>query len=457
MTPQEKERGAWSSKIGFIVAAAGSAIGLGNIWRFPYVAGQNGGAAFVFIYILFVIFIGLPVMITELSIGRATGKNPYGAFDTLFPKTIWRYVGGLGIFTGIGILSFYGVIAGYTLGYFIKILIGDFNNVVTPAQSEAIFKAFTANPLLSIGLLFVFILLTAAIVIGGVSAGIERWTKILMPVLFLLLIILAIRSITLEGASKGLEFYLQPDLSKITPGVIARALGQALFSLSLGMGAMITYGSYISKRDNLVSSAASVVFFDTLIAILAGLVMFPALFAMGMDPAGGAGLVFVVLPSIFAKMPGGLFFGAGIFLLLAVAALTSTISLLEVPVSYYVDEKKWSRRKAVIWMALAAFIMGIPSAVSLGASRKLSALPFVNFGFLDLMNAVFGNYSLSFGSLLIALFAGYKWGVKSVIAEIEQEGVVFAARHLWILLIRFVCPVAVAIIFVYITITGHFF
>ena len=457
MSNIESTRGKWGSKIGFIVAAAGSAIGLGNIWRFPYVAGENGGAAFVFIYIIFVILIGLPVMITELSVGRSTQKNPVGAFKKLFPQSLWKLVGGLGVLTGIGILSFYSVIAGFTVGYFIKLIIGDFSHVTSGIQSEQIFTQFTSNPYVAIALLFLFILFTSLIVIGGVSAGIERWSKILMPILFLLLIVLAIRSITLDGASKGLEFYLKPDLSKITASTFARALGQALFSLSLGMGAMITYGSYISKRDNLVTSAASVVLFDTLIAILAGLVMFPALFAMGLDPTGGAGLVFVVLPSIFAKIPGGMFFGAGIFLLLSIAALTSTISLLEVPVSYLVDDKGWSRKKATFWMALAAFIIGIPSAISLGATEWFSNLPLFNLGFLDLMNAIFGNYSLSIGSFLIAIFAGYKWGIKAVQNEIEQQGNVFKAKLIWAFLIRFICPIAIAIILGYIIITRNYF
>ncbi|HSQ47322.1 MAG TPA: sodium-dependent transporter, partial [Lutibacter sp.] len=280
MSNLETSRGNWGSKLGFIVAAAGSAIGLGNIWRFPYVAGENGGAAFVLIYIIFVVLIGLPVMIAELAIGRNTVKNPVGAFKKLLPQSLWKAIGGLGVITGIGILSFYAVIAGFTVGYFIKIILGDFNAIESAAQSGQIFAAFTANPYISIGLLLVFIILTVLVVMGGVSAGIERWSKILMPLLFLLLIILAIYSITLEGATKGLSFYLKPDFSKITLTTFARALGQALFSLSLGMGTMITYGSYISKRDNLVTSAAYVCFFDTLIAILAGLVMFPALFAM---------------------------------------------------------------------------------------------------------------------------------------------------------------------------------
>ena len=457
MSDLNSSRGSWGSKVGFIVAAAGSAIGLGNIWRFPYVAGENGGAIFVFIYVIFVVLIGLPVMISELSIGRHTEKNPVGAFKKLFPKSLWKIVGGLGVITGIGILSFYAVIAGYTIGYFIKIILGNFAHIESAAQSGEIFTTFTANPYISIGLFFLFVLLTVLVVMGGVSAGIERWSKILMPVLFLLLILLAIRSVTLPGAEKGLTFYLKPDFSKLSLTTFARALGQALFSLSLGMGTMITYGSYISKKDNLVTSAAYVCFFDTLIAILAGLVMFPALFAMGLKPDQGAKLVFVVLPSIFAKMPGGMIFGAGIFLLLAVAALTSTISLLEVPVAYFVDDHGWSRKKAVMLMGLITFIIGIPSALSLGANNFLTTFIKENFGFLDFMNALFGNYSLSIGAFFIAIFAGYKWGITAVAKEIKEEGNTFFFRRVWAFLIRFICPIAIFIILAYIAWTGNYF
>ncbi len=457
MANLDTSRGSWSSKIGFVVAAAGSAIGLGNIWRFPYVAGQNGGAIFVIIYIFFVVLIGLPVMISELAIGRNTTKNPVGAFKMLFPNSLWKVIGGLGVITGIGILSFYAVIAGYTVGYFIKIVLGDFARIESAAQAGEIFASFTANPFISIGLLFLFVLLTVLVVMGGVSAGIERWSKILMPILLLLLILLAIRSITLPGAEQGLIFYLKPDFSKFTLTTLTWALGQALFSLSLGMGTMITYGSYISKKDNLVTSAGYVCFFDTLIAILAGLVMFPALFAMGMDPAGGPKLVFVVLPSIFAKMPGGMIFGAGIFLLLAVAALTSTISLLEVPVAYFVDEHGWKRKKAVILMGSVTFLMGIPSALALGANHFLTNFIKENFGFLDFMNALFGNYSLSIGAFFIAIFAGYQWGTKAVANEVEQQGNIFFLRRLWIFSIRFICPLAIFVILAYIAWTGNYF
>lgn len=451
-------RGAWSTRAGFILAAAGSAIGLGNIWRFPYVTGQNGGAVFVIIYVIFVILIGLPVMIAELSIGRRTQLNPVGAFRKLAPGSPWVALGMLGVATGIGILSYYSVIAGWTLGYFVKTLSGDFSKQITSEISTQTFNSFVCDPVAAIGFLCFFLILTAAVVMGGIAKGIERWAKILMPALFILLILLTIRAITLPNAGEGLAFYLKPDFSKITAKTIGMALGQALFSLSLGMGAMLTYGSYIAKRDNIIISAGYVCLFDTFIAIIAGLMTFPALFAMGLRPdANGPGLVFVLLPTIFAKMPGGFIFGAGFFLLLTLAALTSTISLLEVAVSYIVDEWKWKRLVAVVVMSVLAFIIGIPSALSQGASQWLSALPVVHLSFLDLANVLLGNYALTIGAFFIAVFVAYKWGVKSVIAEIESEHNIFHYRRLWSFLIRFICPVAILIIFVYIIITREFF
>ncbi len=451
------ERGTWGSRIGFLMAAAGSAIGLGNIWRFPYVAGENGGAIFVLIYIACVLLIGVPVMIAEFTIGRRTQRNPIGAFEALAPGSPWKLVGVLGVVTGIGILSFYAVVAGWTVGYFFKTLTGAFSGPLIGEQSKAIFVGFIGSPGVAVLLLFLFIAATMYVVGGGIAEGIEKWSKILMPVLFGILVLLALYAVTLEGASKGLEFYLKPDPSKITPGTFAKALGQALFSLSLGMGTMITYGSYLPRREHLAVSAGYVALFDTLIAFLAGLVIFPTLFAMGMDPAGGAGLVFVVLPTIFGKMPLGTVFGTLFFLLLSLAALTSTISLLEVPVAYLVDEKGWSRRRAVLSMGLLAFLLGIPSALSQGAVGALTALPKLGLGFLDFMNALFGNYSLSVGSLLIALFVGYRWGVRNALSEIESEGNRFPLGGVWSVLVRFVCPVAVAVILGYILFTGQYF
>ncbi|MBN1542359.1 sodium-dependent transporter [candidate division KSB1 bacterium] len=451
------ERGAWGSRFGFILAAAGSAIGLGNIWRFPYVTGNNGGAAFVIIYFAFVILIGLPVMIAELSLGRRTARNPVGAFAQLAPRSFWPAVGMLGVLTGLGILSYYGVIAGWTLGYFLKAVCGGFSADMSYIQSSEIFAQFVADPLQAVGLLFVFIALTGIVVKGGVSGGIERWAKILMPLLFVLLLLLTLRSVTLENAAAGLTFYLKPDFSKVTVNTLGNALGQALFSLSLGMGAMITYGSYISKRDNLVTSAAYVCLFDTLIAVIAGLMIFPALFSQNIPPAGGPGLVFETLPILFNQMPGGMLFGAGFFLLLTVAALTSTISLLEVVVAYLVDEWKWKRNTAVWMMALVAFALGIPSALSQNGSAFFTRLPIIHMGFLDLFNILLGNYSLTLGALLIALFVAFRWGIHQANQEITQMGQIFYGKTAWSILIRFLCPIAILGIFVYILLTRNYF
>lgn len=452
-----KSRGNWGSQVGFILAAAGSAVGLGNIWRFPYLTGENGGAAFVVIYIACVIIIGLPIMVAELAIGRHTEKNPVGAFQKLAPKSGWFLVGLLGVATGIGILSYYSVVAGWTLGYLVKTISGSFSTQISADASKELFISFVKNPWYSIGFLFIFLVLTAYVVIGGVAKGIERWSKILMPALFIMLILLTIRSVTLPGAVAGLKFYLQPDFSEITLTTFAKALGQALFSLSLGMGAMITYGSYIRKEDNLTINAAWVCFSDLSVALIAGLMIFPALFAMGINPQEGAGLVFVVLPTIFAKIPGGLIFGSGFFLLLVVAALTSTISLLEVVVAFLVDQYRWSRSRAVLSMSALAFVLGIPSALSFGASSLFTRLPLVGKGFLDVANIILGNYSLIFGSLLIALFVSYKWGIKAVVAEVTKENNVFYFRKTWAFLIRYITPIAILAIFVYIIVTKNYF
>ncbi|HMA76706.1 MAG TPA: sodium-dependent transporter, partial [Candidatus Krumholzibacteriaceae bacterium] len=327
------KRGQWGSNIGFILAAAGSAIGLGNIWRFPYVVGENGGGAFLIIYLFCILLLGLPVMLAELTLGRYSRKNPVGAFESIRPRTPWKIVGFLGVITGICILSYYSVIAGYTLGYIGKTLAGN----------HADFQSFSSNPFSAISLFIIFTVITVLVVQGGIKNGIERWAKILMPLLLFLMIALIIRSVTLEGAGKGLVFYFKPDFSKVTGHTFLAAMGQAFFSLSLGMGCMITYGSYLPENSNLLLNGTSVALFDTLIALMSGLLIFPALFASGMDPAAGPSLVFEVLPKIFSSIPGGSIIGASFFLLLSIAALTSTISLLEVATAYFVDEKGWVR------------------------------------------------------------------------------------------------------------------
>ncbi len=446
MPKSEHDRGEWGSRLGFILAAAGSAIGLGNIWRFPYVTGQNGGAAFLVLYLMCVLLLGVPVMVAELTIGRFSKRNPVGAFEAIRPGSPWKIVGYLGVLTGICILSYYTVLAGYTIGYIAKTVTG----------SQASFESFTARPFLSLSLLAVFAVLTVLVVQGGVKNGIERWAKILMPVLLVLLVGLIIRSVTLEGASKGLSFYLKPDFGKVSGKTVLAALGQAFFSLSLGMGAMITYGSYLSKKDNILTSGACVALFDTLIAIMAGLLIFPALFAMNMSPSEGPGLVFKVLPVIFDSIPGGHLVGALFFLLLSIAALTSTISLLEVVTAYLVDEKRILRRRAVWLVALVSFCLGVPSALSQGIVPWLEKLPLVNMSFLGLMDWIFGNFMLAVGALLISIFFGWVWKTRRAAVEI-LEGYPEFKRFAPVLdvMLRFFCPACIVVLLVFLFIGGE--
>ncbi len=438
----EANRGQWSSKAGFIFAAAGSAIGLGNIWRFPYVVGENGGGAFVLLYIFFVIIIGLPYMFAELSLGRKYQKNPVGAIEQIQKGWKWKWIGILGVLTGFGILSFYGVIAGWTVGYIFKMASGN------PGG----FAEFVADPVMVLLLFAFFMLITTTIVYGGVEGGIEKWSKILMPVLLLLLVVLIIYSNTLDGSSEGLSFYLMPDFSKITGQTVLAALGQAFFSLSLGMGLMVTYGSYLKKGENIISSGAWTGMFDTMIAIMAGLIIFPALFAMGESPAAGPALVFVIFPKLFTNMPGGLLVGSIFFVLLSVAALTSTISLLEVAVAYFVDEKKANRKKIVWPVAFVAFLFGVPSALSQGASDFLS-----NFGlipsylcdadFLSQVSFFFGDFSLAFGALMMSIFVGWIWGARHAAEELEKGSKSFRIwSGIWIFMIKYFIPAVVFVI-----------
>mgnify|MGYP001214742030 CR=1 FL=1 len=450
-------RGEWSGKTGFILAAAGSAIGLGNIWRFPYTAGENGGGAFVLVYLGFVFLIGVPVVLSELSIGRFTKLNPVGALKKLAPGTNWKWLGGLGVLTGFGILAFYAVIAGWTLSYLWGSITGQIGGVITLEESDAIFTALIGDSVMPLILTAIFMALTVWIVRGGVSKGIERTTKILMPTLLVVLLIMAVRSMTLEGGMEGVAYLFQPDFSKLSVGVIMAALGQALFSLSLGMGAMITYGSYFPEKENLHQAGIIVALFDTGIAILAGLIIFPALFSVGADPNGGPGLVFVVLPSIFAELPAGGLFAIAFYFLLAIAALTSTISLLEVVVAYFVDEKDWDRKRAALWIGAACFVFAIPSALSQGSVPFLGNFLGTGIDFLSLQNIIWGNYSLSIGALGLCLFVGWKWGVPAALNSLESSGHSLQLSSMYSFLVRFVCPVAVGLILVYIIWTQQYF
>ena len=452
------DRGQWSSRFGFILAAAGSAIGLGNIWRFPYSAGEGGGGIFVLLYLFFVIAIGIPVQFAELSVGRTTKRNPVGAFKALAPKSFWPIVGGLGVLTGFGILAFYSVIAGWTVGYLYQAVSGGLGSITSADASGVLFGQITQDPLVAIGLTAVFLILTVVVVRGGVAGGIERIAKILMPVLFALLVLLAITAMSLPGGMDGVSYLFAPDFSELNFTVVMGALGQALFSLSLGMGAMITYGSYFPDDANLWQSGVLVAICDTVIAILAGLIIFPALFSQGMDPQAGPGLVFITLPTIFSAMPAGQIVGIAFYFLLAIAALTSTISLLEVVVCYFVDERGWTRNKAAWFMGGVCLLLAIPSALSQGAVPALGANGiFGAWDFLTLNNNIWGNYSLSIGAIMICLFVGWKWGVPKALEALELGPHPMPATPVWAFLVKFICPLAVLAVLLFVIFTGQYF
>jgi len=441
-----KPREAWGSRLAFFFAATGSAVGLGNIWRFPMMVGNNGGAIFVFVYILAVVFIGFTVMLGELILGRHAQRNPVGAYNLLKPRTAWKWVGYLGVITNLCILSYYTVVTGWIAGYLVKAISGTFKGVVESRMTDSLFTEFSADSALVFLFLVIVIGMSTFIVAGGIKKGIEKWSKVLMPVLFVILVLLVVRAVTLPGAERGLAFYLNPDLSKFNGTVVLFALGQALFSLTLGMGTMITYGSYLSKSENLTASAGWVCFTDTIVAILAGLVIFPTLYAVpGIAPTAGHGLVFKVFPLVFSRIPGGYIFGIFLFSLLFLAALTSIISSLEVSVAYLIDERRWTRKKAAVATALICFVLAVPSALSKGGMKI-----FTKIDFIGLLDFIFGNISLAIGALLLCVFIGYVWGANQAAREVMAGNPRFRLKPLWIFSIKFLAPAAIILILIFI-------
>ncbi len=437
-------RDSFGSKFGVIAATAGSAIGLGNIWRFPYVVGENGGGAFLIVYLLFVLGIGIPVMLSEFVIGRSAQKNAYGALKELAPGKPWFLIGLMGIAAAFMILAFYTAVAGWTLEYLYQSLANGFKGQ-SPEQLSAMFETFRSGSWRPVIWFLVFMGLTAWIIMSGVKNGIEKYTKILMPLLLVILLILSVRSLTLPGAGKGLEFLFRPDFSKITASCILEALGQSFFSLSIGMGTLVTYASYIQKNDNLASTAVSVALADTLIAVLAGVAIFPAVFAFGIAPGSGEGLVYITLPNIFQQMTGGYFFSLLFFVLLAVAALTSTISVLEVIVAYFVEELSMPRRKATWVATLSVSVLGVMCALSWGVMKDVSLFGMNIFGLLNFTSA---NILLPLGGLLIVLFVGWYLGRYKAEKELSNDGGL-RARYipLYLFVIKFLAPLAIALVF----------
>ena len=442
-TANTNQRGSWNSKLGFIFAAAGSAVGLGNIWGFPSKVADNGGAIFLLIYVICCFIIGLPVMIAELTLGRKTGKNPVGAFRALSKGKFAPLIGFWGLLCGVMILTFYLVVAGWTAGYVFEELFF-FMGYPEWATWFGALDNGPKNAIFSV----LFMLATISIITAGVSNGIEKATKLMMPLLFVILLLMIGYVVTLEGSMEGVIAYLKPDFSELTTKVVFDALGQSFFSLSLGMGALITYGSYLSKKQNIMESATLVTLTDLSVAFLAGFLVIPAMYvaqASGVqifDDNGNlfasATLVFVVLPEMFHNMGGiGLFAGLMFFILLGMAALTSTISLLEVPVSYAIDEHGLSRKKS-------AWIIG-------GIIMVFSVVVSFDIGLIDLLSIIFNNIGLPLGGVLICVFLGYFWKTENALLEIKQgfenvENTPYAG--IWTFFIKVICPILIGTVLV---------
>ncbi|NVJ68217.1 MAG: sodium-dependent transporter [Gammaproteobacteria bacterium] len=471
-------RGQFNSRIGFILAAAGSAVGLGNIWKFPFEVGQGGGAAFVVLYLAFCFMLCFPVMVSEIAIGRKTQLNPVGAFKKLGHNN-WSIIGLLGIIAGVLILSFYNVVAGWAFGYFTEmstsIFKGDmsaFHSTLNADGEEVPYFVTNIADWAKVGMYgILFMAVTALIVSKGIQGGIEKASKILMPTLFVMILGLIGYALTLDGAIEGIKFYLVPDFSEINGEVIYSALGQAFFSLSLGMGALITYGSYVSKQQNIVRSAALITLTDVSIAFLAGLMIFPFVAYLSQGSmegvAGGPGLIFITLPGVFESLGPtlGPVIGATFFLLLSFAALTSTVSLLEVPVAYLVDEKKIKRPVAVWGMALFIFVLGIPSLLGNGAVDSLTSFMQIHKegewqmkGFMDFVELIASDTFLPLGGALISIFVAYVWKKHNLNEEIAigRENAIPLVTKYINFAVMFICPVILGVIGI-ITILDRFF
>ena len=401
------QRAHWGSRLAFILAAVGSAIGLGNLWKFPYIAGVNGGGAFVLIYLICIALVGIPIFISELYIGQQAQSNTVQSFEVLHKKgTLWQLPGWMGLISAFLILSFYSVVSGWILDFEYKSIMGAFLNK-SDKEIQGALGALLSDPLRQSLWLLVFTLLSVAIVWKGVQKGLERWNKILMPTLFLILTGLLIYSLSLEGFSEAVHFLFSWDTSKLTAKGLLEAIGHSFFTLSLGMGVILVYGSYLPRSESLPRVALVVAFLDTLVALVAGLIIFSIVFTFDLEPSSGPGLIFSTLPSLFAQMPGGYFLSIIFFLLVVFAALTSSISILEVVVAYISEKYGVHRKKVLIGIWIVLYPMGLLSVFSF---NKLSEFKILNMTFFDLFDTLTSSYLLPLGGLLIALFFGWKLG-----------------------------------------------
>jgi NSS family neurotransmitter:Na+ symporter len=444
--PTESIHGQWSSRWAFVLAATGSAVGLGNIWKFPYITGENGGGAFVIVYLICIASIGLPLMIAEIMIGRRGRQNPVNSIHTLALEEkksgSWQFIGWIGIIAGIIILSYYSVIAGQAIAYVFRTFSGVFEGVTADGAAH-IYSSLIHDPERLLAWHTVFMVITMTVVARGVKSGIERFVKYIMPVLFaILLMLVGFAANTGDYFCQGLHFLFFPDFSKLTSSAVLTAMGHAFFTLSLGMGAIMVYGSYLAKPTSIVKVAIWISITDTVVALLAGMAIFPIAFANGLTPGAGPGLIFETLPLAFGHMDGGALFGGLFFLLLVFAAWSSAISLVEPVIAWLVENKKISRHRASVTVGFAIWLFGLLTVFSFNIGENWILFGKTMFELLDFLTA---NIMLPIGGLLTAIFAG--WVISKNNTQDELAIRVPFFYHVWRILIRYVTPLAVIIVF----------
>ena len=445
----DAKRGRFGSQLGVILASAGSAVGLGNIWRFPTEVGRGGGAAFILIYLGFILLLAMPVMLCEFTIGRSSRSNAIGAFRKLAPGKPWVLTGIMGVLSGFLVLSFYSVVAGWTLHYTTLSVTGQLLRKEGLDFATA-FNAFVSDPWLPLVYLAVFLLMTHFVVARGIERGIEHYSKLMMPLLLVIIVLLMCFSLTLPGASEGIRFLLDPDLSEVTPDVVLGAMGQAFFSLSVGIGCLITYSSYFSNETRLVRSALNVCAIDTLVAVLSGFIIFPTVFSVGINPDAGPGLVFITLPNVFNMMSGqmpvaGYIFALLFYVLLLLAALTSSISMHEICTAFLSEHFSMSRNKAAAIVTAVCLVLGAFCSLSFGPWREVTLL---GRGFFDLFDFTVTKFLMPIGGLLMTLFVGWRLDRRLVQQQLNG-GDTLSVRLMrpLLVLIRWVAPIGILIIF----------
>lgn len=444
------KRAHWGSKIGFILAVAGSAVGLANIWRFPYVVGAHGGAAFIAVYLLCLILIGIPTFIAEITIGRATQTNPSSAFRLLGGNTAWQWVGKITILTGFIVSAFYSAVAGWILGYLVEAFQGALVSFESHEQAVVHYNALMESPWWGVTFHGLFLLSCVLILYMGVKSGIERFNKFLMPLLFVILILLVVKGFSLPNSLESIGFLLQPNWSLITPATLLIALGQSFFTLSIGQGTLVTYGSYLSKRESIIGGSLPVVAVDTLVSIFAAFAIFTIVFSVGIAPDQGPSLIFNTLPLVFSQIPGGYLVSILFFILIVVAAITSEISALEPAIAYLCDEWRWRRHPAVIACGIAAFLLGVPCALSVSLLKDVHLIG--NETILESIMNLCSNYLIPLGGLAAIILLGWKWGTKQAFEELDMgtSGRFSANRILRTYLFicfRYVSPILILIVF----------